>query len=726
MAEQSDREADYWQKQIESAEGDNRYRRWLDVGDQFYQRYKLEDAGGYMNSGMTVNSRQNRMTFNLLWSNVQTQQPMLYSRLPEPYVSRRFNNQDPIARMAATIAQRATSTDLERDDFDDVASSAALDFLIVGRPCIRGVYEETTLNTRIPVRKEDREDGQPRYVTEAGDEIPKDIVERDGRQMFVLDPKNTDERAPLVYQFWKDFIIGPGRKWSDLQRRGWIAYRNFMTKAEVRRRFNDHAANNVQYSYSAYSLSSDERQANNKAGIGGAGEKLAEIYEVWSARDRTVYWVSKGYTKLLDKKPDYLELEGFFNTPRPLLATYSNDTFVPTPDYAEYYSQAQELDQITAKIEAIMEDVRAGGVFDGSVPGLGQALKNKTGGYFPIESWQKFASQAGMDGSVQEYQVLQKVQAVTALYEHRQRTKLDADEVGGMIDLFRGQQSQKDETLGQSQIRSAMGGLRVNKKQRDFQRYLRDCLRIKAEIVVTKFDPQRVLEMADVQALIAESPELSRLRLFAESEQGQQVLQTPEGAAAFTMQVGAATKKQSALIQSAMQLLRDDRMRTFKLDIETDSTVALDEATEKNQAIEFIDGLGNYLERIFASEAIKENPELKPLAGEMLMFMVRRFKIGRSLEQKIERTIQSIITAPPSPQQPDPLTLDVQRQAKKDETEAVQKEKQLRLDAYEAQTDRMEAQAKAVNAARDADRKDLETANKILESDQASEVVGNA
>lgn len=713
MAERSDAQATYWQRQIEMAQKDQRYRNWLDVGQKFYDRYTLEADGLGMHT--SVKCQGGDMVYNLLWSNVQTQLPMLYSRLPEPYIARRFGNRDPVARMAGTLAERATMVDLEADDFDDQAERLALDYLIVGRGALRGIYESSVVNSRIPVREENREDGEPVFMTETGATIPGDMVERDQRGLFVIDPVTTDERAPLQYWFWRDLLIGPGRTWKDIQQKGWLSWTSYMTRADVAHRFGAAAAKKLSYTYSPFST--HEKKAGRKAQSDGR-TKLARVDEIWHARSRQIFWIGEGSERLLDKETDRLDLVGFYNTPRPLVATTGNNGFVPTPDYAEYRSQAAEMDQITAKIETIMEEIRAGGVYDLSIPSLGSALRKKQSSWTGIDNWAAFASSGGMKGSVQDFDNKAKIEAVLALYQHRQATKRDADEVAGIIDLFRGQQTQEDETLGQSEMRAATGGLRINDKQRDFQRYLSDALRIKTEIIVSQFDSQRLLQMADAPALIQESPDVSRVTLMAESDQFKQAAQqNPNLIIGAQQALQAAVVQQTNLIQQAVAMLQNDRMRTFKLDIETDATVALDENMEKQQAGEFVKVVGDFLERVFSSEAIGQNPELKPLAGEMLMFVVRRFKIGRSLEQKIEETIKGLITAPQQPQQPDPLTLDVQRQAKDDQMDAAHDARQDQIDAFNAATKRMEVQTKAAQAAKDGNLKDLELANKILDSD---------
>ena len=136
------------------------------------------------------------------------------------------------------------------------------------------------------------------------------------------------------------------------------------------------------------------------------------------------------------------------------------------------------------------------------------------------------------------------------------------------------------------------------------------------------------------------------------------------------------------------------------------------------------------------SPAVQANPPLQGLAAELLLFMVRKAHVGRSLEQKIEQAVEDMANAPDRPQQPDPLTIAATADAQKKQADVVRDQQKNRIDAFEAETDRLKAMndvretnVKATEAAQDSERKDLETANKILDSNEIQApngVLGNA
>ena len=110
-------------------------------------------------------------------------------------------------------------------------------------------------------------------------------------------------------------------------------------------------------------------------------------------------------------------------------------------------------------------------------------------------------------------------------------------------------------------------------------------------------------------------------------------------------------------IDDVMALLRNDRMRSFKIEVETDSLVEANQNAEKGKRIEFVTAVGHFMESM--GPLVREMPALAPMVGSLLQFGVRGFKVGSELEDTIEKAIQQaglqIQNPPPkSPAQPSP------------------------------------------------------------------------
>jgi hypothetical protein len=113
-----------------------------------------------------------------------------------------------------------------------------------------------------------------------------------------------------------------------------------------------------------------------------------------------------------------------------------------------------------------------------------------------------------------------------------------------------------------------------------------------------------------------------------------------------------------SLIEQAIALLRQDKLRGFRIDIETDSTINDNAREEKTERVEFITAMSGFIEK--SMQAAQMYPEIVPLLGKSILFAVRGFRVGRDLESSIEEFIDKTQIdvkkaqgqpKPPSPEQ---------------------------------------------------------------------------
>jgi hypothetical protein len=92
--------------------------------------------------------------------------------------------------------------------------------------------------------------------------------------------------------------------------------------------------------------------------------------------------------------------------------------------------------------------------------------------------------------------------------------------------------------------------------------------------------------------------------------------------------------------EDLISLMKDDGLRSYRIDIETDSTIAADEQAEKQSRQEFVTVLGGMLQQ--ALPVAQQVPELVPVIGEALLFLTRAYRTGRQLEDTIENAVAAI------------------------------------------------------------------------------------
>ncbi|MGH6891546.1 MAG: hypothetical protein ACREEP_04745, partial [Dongiaceae bacterium] len=81
-------------------------------------------------------------------------------------------------------------------------------------------------------------------------------------------------------------------------------------------------------------------------------------------------------------------------------------------------------------------------------------------------------------------------------------------------------------------------------------------------------------------------------------------------------------------------LLKDNKLRDFRLDIETESTIAPDPDAEQTARVNFMQVVGQFLQGALPAVAAGQVPA--EVALQMLLFVVRGFTVGRELESTLE------------------------------------------------------------------------------------------
>jgi hypothetical protein len=376
------------------------------------------------------------------------------------------------------------------------------------------------------------------------------------------------------------------------------------------------------------------------------------VYEVWDKSKKKVIWICKGMDIALDERDDPLKLDEFFPCPKPIYATTTTGSLVPVPDYVQYQDQARELDQITNRISLLVEAVKVVGVYDASQESIKRLLSEGTNNtLIPVDNWAMFGEKGGLRGTVDFLPLDMVVNALNNLYLAREQTKNIIYEITGIADILRGQ-SDPNETLGAQQIKSNYAGLRIRYLQMDIARFARDLIRLKSEIICEFFSDETILQMSGAEQ-------------FNEQDQ--------------------------PYVLPALELLRDDVLRNFRIDIETDSMVEADEQAEKAQATELLTGTADFMAKVMP--AVEMTPELAPLLMEVFMFALRRYKVSKTIEGQYQETFDKMAEAAKQPK-PDPNAAEQQQSQMEAQAKQAELQQQAQLEQMKMQAAQQAEQAR--------------------------------
>ena len=529
----------------------------------------------YRDDSRTRNNPNAR--FNILWSNVQTLTPAVFARLPRPDVSRRFKDTDPVGRVASMMLERALEFEIEHyGDYASAMKQSVQDRLLGGRGTSWVRYE--------PHFVADQQ-GMP----EDGFQVTGDADEDETDEgMARENPERIEyECAPVDYVYWRDFGHTVARTWQEVTA---VWRKVYMDRPALVERFGEELGGKIPL---------DTKPDTSKTFNEKMGEAASEavVYEIWDKTTGDVIWISKSLGKILDTVPDPLELENFWPCPMPLYATLTTDRLEPVPDFVLYQDQAKQLDTLADRIDGFINALKVRGVYDASEPSLARLFsEGENNTLIPVKNWASFAEKQGMSGSINLVDIQPIAAALQMAYQAMDQVKNQIYEIMGIADIQRGQ-TDPNETLGAQIIKSNNASGRLKTFQHDVVNFATQILCIKAQIICQHFTDETIIKISGAMQL---------------SENDKQ------------------------LIPQALQLLKDEPAKNFRIEVTTDSMIYQDEEQEKQDRMQFLQAIGGFVQQ--ALPVAQNVPEMTPMLMEMLKFAVTAFKAGKGLEGIIDET----------------------------------------------------------------------------------------
>jgi hypothetical protein len=614
---------------------------------------------------------------NLYHSNVATMVPSLYNSSPIPDARRRFGDADPVAKDVSEIIERTVSYIIDQMPFDAIMKDVVTDSVVPGR-------------------------GLPRirYIADV-----EDIEKR-------------SEALTLEVVPWDKFIMGPGRSWDKVP---WIAFPLDLTFDEMEKLGVD-PEHLERIGVGLSSPLEDEDGGDNdedddaQKGI----YKTIEVYEIWDKRKReTLFITPRDKDKPLLVLPDVLELPEFFPVPMPLQQVRRRSSMKPICPYELYKDLLSEFNKISLRINALVKQLKVKGLYDGSLNADVSALASEdmADGEFKVaENTSAFLQGSGktLEAAIAFWPIDKIIAVLQQLYVQRDQLKQLIYEVTGLSDILRGA-SNPNETATAQQIKTQWGSLRLQDMQAEVARLARDLFRMISHVVAKHFDWQRIKAMTGMDFAPKQPPEMLP---DAQPEQQQMALQQ--------------AKMQAMQHEKAVEALLRDEMSSFRIDIESDSTVRSDMTRNMEQMNQFLGATSQYAQAV--GGLVQTVPQALPTATEIFISFARNFRLGKTAEDALESLSQLAAQAAQQPQEdPEQAKMAAEMQAaqlkaqtdqQKAQADIALKQMDMQLKQMDIRLKEMELQMKQVegqNMGAELDIKrqgmDLEHAHKMRMAD---------
>lgn len=467
--------------------------------------------------------------------------------------------------------------------------------------------------------------------------------------------KPNSEEVVIEPLNWLDYFHSTAR--NPYEQR-WRAKRVYMTRQQLVDRFGEKIGRAVE-------LGDTDDEGRKRKISDGEREFLqqAEVFEIEDEPSKRRYWISKGYKDgPLDIKKDHLKLKGFFSFPTPLLATTTTDSSYPTADWKITESLSEQIETITRRIQAMVECIKfVGSTAESFNKDVKKMLALNDGELWPIRNWSKFVEAGGFKGVIDFLPFEKCVEAIPVLMQQRDDLLAKYDLIKGIPDIIRGS-SDPNETAAAQQRKSHWVNVKTADDQRDVQRFIREIISKVGEIIVEPglFADETIALMCGIQQMKQEDQQ----------------------------NYGAA-----------LQLLRDDRLRTFRLDIETDSTIAANEEEEKASRMEYFQTITSMTQSI--EQIMTFRPELMRPLVEAGTSAAATFRNSRSDVGSWEKAWEDIEAndkakaeqAAMNPPPPDPQMMALQIEQQKVQNDSQDMQRKMQESQAKLQGDAMKVQA---------------------------------
>jgi len=481
---------------------------------------------------------------------------------------------------AAAVMEKALEIVVGDEASHDAVKAAVRDMLLPGRGICRVRWKP--ILKQIPV--EDPVMGGPLANPITGEPQMKDA--------------KIWETVDDEYVFWEDILIDPVRQHGDVE---WIAFRHLFTEKALLAEFSDSEKLKKYQGEGKISelLKWTEESAAKSPSGGGSPPKTAGkldsvvrkamVWEIWNRSTREVIWlIREGGGCALRVDPDVLGLLGFFPIPKPICAVVTTDSMIPKAFYDLYAHLAADLDDTSRRISDLTAKIKVRGGYNAANKDIANLLTADDGKLLPVDGVDLMSG--GLQNHIWLVPILEWVNALKELYVSRDQQKNAIYEIIGIADIIRGA-TNPYETATAQRMKGTVGSGRMAGVKTGVANFVRDLMRLKADIIARNFDADTLTRMT-----------------------GENV--TP----------------------AIMEILRNDFTRFCSIDIETDSTVEADEATEKEANAQIMQVVGATMTAAqgLLMTGILPPPMIINLTLEMIKMMLHPIRHSRGVTDLID------------------------------------------------------------------------------------------
>ncbi len=661
----------WWKTQITHAE--ERRKTFIQTAEE---SIRLFNAKTDLNNFTDTDRR-----LNVWWYCINTLIPAFYSSTPKAEVGLRKRTGGIPHELGSVILERNTQFCMDMHfDFDKVGYQAALQLLLTGQSVLWARYlaKFSKISQEIALFK----DPSGKLFDAAGKLYDGDIsTSKPGPGGIVLVSTEVEvkdsERAILDMVPYTDYLCSDARNESEIEWQARIAY---LGREEAENMFGADVADDLNFDSYPEVIKKDIARKDDKL------EGKAELYEIWCEASNKVYWLQKsGDKNIIESSEPVTKFEKFY--PCSVIRQSINpDSVIPVSDYAHVKDQILEVERLTTRIAAVTQAIRTNSLYDATLGNQIEALMSGDLKYIPVTNWPSYKARGGISSGVETMNIEAYVNALQVLQAARSSALEQLYETLKVSDLLRGTSEQyKSATANRLENQWSSLGLVV--RQNMFSKFVSDGIANLATIIAEQFDEETIFDVGDANELIPPTVFLPHAPEPMAMQEGMEPVELPAPIDP-NLQIEQAV---APIKQEIINILRDNKKRNYRIEIASDSMIAVDQAQQQQEGMQLVQASGAFFDQMRG--LIEQYPPMLNFSIALFQNMIKRMKGGKELDgiftnafNQLGEIMKAKEEAAKQPPPPDPTMLEVQGRL-----QIAQTESQARL-----QVAQMEMQDKSV------------------------------
>lgn len=633
---------------------------WLNIAERSWGEIKKKNRKGRLYGGNDLDRARRWAKFPLWWSCWKIRQPLTLARLAIP-VLKDTQGDDPFGRTACVLGERLIKGILKTFDAFDEFSASNDDFLVTdfgwGRAFYRkeecleeekvrlqeiqpppppqemmpqGPQEEQAEPSQEAMPQEQQEPMQPPeplppiFVTPDGQQVMEPLFDefgpyiKSGQQITV-----ENEEVYFEAGLYSSLYVEDVKRWNKVTR---LAFEYQYNYREFKEKFGQEALDklargDIEDHRAGKPIICFEYHDKYLKEVRWFAENSEDFFQPVEMRNATL----DGLTEVgapIDKSPkpdnsDIYGLSGFFPCTQPMVINAATDTFWPTAEYFQVCDILEDINNIVARMFLLTKAIRVRFFFDSSIPQLKQLIgETGEGGGLGIANLE----QALMNGKgtlstlVAYFPVEEMITGLNNMYAAFQQRLDMFKQATGINELLQGQTNNDiAKTYGERQLEGKFALNRIEPRQRKVQEWIKDNYKLLMEMALKNFSDKTLDEYITPQTL------------------------DPEDRERYV---------------PALELLKANKRNRFRIDFETDSTIAINQQWKKQQAVELANTLTKAMES--TAQVAESQPELAKTELAVLKHLIGEFSDGKLFVDEIQDSIQQVIDKVAQPKPPEP------------------------------------------------------------------------